>query len=114
MQPALYSDNSVSCSKHVSSVVDLTMVSCCVRMAYSNGESGIGQAGVCNNWRYVWSITSPLIGHSFPRYLWVYKAGEVDSGSDGVWATRRVCDHSHCVHSICMHDELTIMQSPLT
>ena len=51
MQPTLYSDDSTSCSKHLTTVVHLTVVSCCVRMAYPNGESGIGKAGVCSNWR---------------------------------------------------------------
>ena len=100
MQPTLYSDDSTSCSEHLTPVVHLTVVSCCARMASCNGESGIGQAAVCNNWRCVRDIISPLIGHTFPRWLWVYEAGEIHDGSNGVWTTGRICDHSH--HRICM------------
>jgi len=100
MQPTLYSDDSTSSSKHLILVVHPAVVSCCVRVFYPNGEGGIGQAGVCNNWRCVWNIISPPIGHPLPRWLWVYEAGEVHSRSNGVWTTGRICGHSH--HWICM------------
>ena len=95
MQPTLYSDHSTSWGKYLIPVVHLTVVSCCVRVSSPNGESGVGQAGVCNNWRCVSDIISPLIGHPLPRWLWVYEAGEVHSGSNEVWATGRIWDHSH-------------------
>ena len=97
IQPTLYSDDSTSCSKHLIPVVHPTVVFCCVRMASSNGESGIGKAVVCNTWRL--TVTSPPIGHPLPRWLWVYEAGEVHSGSNEVWTSGRICDHSH--HRIC-------------
>ena len=90
MQLTLYSDDSVSCNKHLIPVVYPAVVSCYVRVASPNGESSIGQAGVCNNWRCVWNIISPLISHPLPRWLWVYEAGEVHSGSNEVWTTGRI------------------------
>ena len=90
MQATLYTDDSVSCSKHLIPVVHLAVVSCCVRVASPNGESGIEQAGVCNNWRCVSNIVPPLICHPLPRWLWVYEAGEVHSGSNEVWTTGRI------------------------
>ena len=99
MQPTLYSDDNTSCSKHLILVVHPTVVSCCVRMASPNGESGIGKAGVCNTWRL--TVTSPPIGYSLSRWLWVYEAGEVHSGSHEVWTIGRICDYSHWVHRIC-------------
>ena len=53
MQPTLYSEDSASRSKHLISVVHSAVVSCCVRVASANGESGIREAGVGNNWRCV-------------------------------------------------------------
>ena len=93
MQPTLYSDDSISCSKHLILIVHPAVVSCCVRVSYPNGESGIGEAVVCNTWRL--TVTCPLIGHPLLRWLWVYEAGEVNSGSNGVWTTERICKHSH-------------------
>ena len=98
MQPTLYSDDSTSSSKHLIPVVHLTVVSCSVRVSSPNGESGIGKAVVCNTWRL--TVTSPLIRHPLPSWLWVYEAGELHSGSNEVWTTGRICDHSH--HRICM------------
>ena len=72
MQPTLYSDDSTSRGKQPTLVVQLAVVTCCVRVSYSNGESGIRQAGVCNNWRCVLKVISPLIRYSLPRWLWVY------------------------------------------
>ena len=43
MHPTLYSDDSTSRGKQLTLVVHLTVVSCCVRVSYPNGESGIGQ-----------------------------------------------------------------------
>ena len=78
-------------------VVHPAVVSCCVRVTSSDGESGIGQTVVCSNWRL--TVSCPSICHPLPRWLWVYEAGEVHSGSNGVWTTWRICDHSH--HRIC-------------
>ena len=77
MQPTLCSDDSTSRGKHLIPVVHLTVVSCCWRVYYPNGESGIRVAIVCNTWRL--TVTCPLIGHSLLRKLWVYEAGEVHS-----------------------------------
>ena len=107
MQPTLYSDDSTSSSEHLIPVVHLTVVFCCVRMSSSNGESGIWKTSVCNNWRYVRNIISPLIRHPLLRWLWVYEAGEVHSGFNGVWTTWRICDHSHRVHKICTESHVT-------
>ena len=100
MQPTLYSEDSISWGKQLISVVHLAVVFCCVRVASPNGESGIGQAGVCNNWWCVSNIVPPSIGHPLLRWLWVYEAGEVHSGSNGVWTTGRICDYCHWVHRI--------------
>ena len=107
MQSTLYSNDSVSHIKHLILVIHPTVVSCCVRMASSNGESGIREAGVCNSWRL--TVTSPSICHPLPRWLWVYEAGEVHSRSNGVWTTGRICDHSH--HWICMELQIRPIKS---
>jgi len=102
MQLALYSNDSVtSCQQHIV-VVHLAVVSGCVGVSCSNGEEGIGEAGVCNNWRCVRNIVSPLVGHLFFRELWVHKASEIHSGSNEMWTSWRISDHSHCVHGICI------------
>jgi len=79
----------------------MAKVPCCVRVACPNGEGGIGETGVCNNWRWVRDVVSPLIGHFLHGRLWVHLAGKIDSRPKGVWTPWRIRDHSYHVHCIC-------------
>ena len=100
----LHSDDSASSGEQHIPVVDLAVVSCCVRVSCSNGEGGIWEAGVGNNYRSVLKCTvvSPLEGYASFRRLWVYEAGEIHCRFNEMWTIRRVCDHSHSIHCICI------------
>ena len=102
MQLALYGNDSAPRSKQYVPVIHMAVVSCCVGVTYPNRCSGIWETGVCNNWRCVYEVVIPLIGHLLFRRLWLYQTSEVYGGSNEMWTTGRICDHRCCIHCICM------------